>query len=1612
MLNTDEERDEGEERQGLLETFKQDGIGAGLAQGLGMVIPQSAQSGGQSGFGDIFSDFVEFSTIGDVKDVASGLDTSNDLDPLERGMSLLPMLGFAGTTVGVATAVHGYRGRQARIQKQQRANAVAEAQLRQQQLTQDLQGDYAASTIGPEGARWRPADPLTNVEDIDVDGPERAQFGADLQQFAAEQVAREGSYAPMHAGSYQELVAIVNEQYRESSGAEQGRAQAGLMPALQTLGKKLVERSEEGTYSNQTEAGIPATIDEQQFVAAQWATTRWMQGAEQGILKWADTGEVTNLDNFLSALDGTHGVREQAQALDLLIETEVKLMNMSQGPDWTPTPGTRIETAYLDPETNSSRVFLAVDNGLLPDDVLIDEATLRPYDKAALNDRAARLNEDAIVADMAANLIITYQREAVQNPARLQDSLTWYRRQNDVVKYMADQTGHSVERVAAYYATLSQVTKWVPDNIVGATHMLLQHTRQDLVPGSAEYTSVFKEAMQVGGWGEVMLQYTSKADVELNGLNADTVLDFWANPENAKTQTGKYRGVESNVKQENLEMLNAGVPWQLFLRTSKYHNFAHGMIDPTTGDIATIDTHSNNATMGMIWTELLGSKGQRSIESILKKGDAWQAEGYGTDMVVDQAMIDEAVRVMREELNMPEDRIATIKKRFQMVPSKKAEARYRAQQKAHLIARDYLGLDAGHQVQAATWIPIQELKLQISAIRKKIRDNAGKGNDRIYGAIWDDTMRHHMEGNPRWQQGVIGLTRNATQDVQAPPPPGVLKNADDIHLEPLADGTTAVFARTTPRNRRVLRHLRPAGPTIDGMRQMVPRRAKSVTHTGKHLELAKTQVDNQGLPVTVQTRTMPGNSHIAEAPGNHVVFELQDQAAANELMAQLNALEQPFDIEVAQVGVDPGGFSRQRLSARQLSSFKGRLESPTQSPFVTNDWAAISAYTDTESVDAHRRLGEELRQKGYHPLETTSAYEGQSERAWVVFGMPYEEAHSIGNKYKQDSVMTREGLIYSDGQHQPVKDSIIFGADARQSPYYSEVKIGGRKVAFSLELDEGRAHTADGINALHGTSAKAAPRTQVQVHLGGVDAGVPSKFVDQVWQTGTGHSGVVSSSAYVHGGLWQPHGTMRATETVVTDGSSVSSMRTAADTDASAGNQFDVYVPEHEWRQLGKDSIEIGRGRRTMEQAMSLKREDLANGQIHIDGDVTLQYPVDAEVRAGANQGRILGLRINGEAPKTALVDLQGDVPTIILGEAGYQAGLVEVKLSNGRVTSMQAWSEGDLYKADEALGLAGVSVSQMRLKTAKVGPPDLTKTVDFTPSGSTFLESVGTGPAITWTGAEGKLRDGKFSDQLEEKIGTRVKFDLGNRIQPSQAQAIADTVEGLLTDGGKFGAFTDTYGVMPASILSEKVLGQGVVVSRFKKGQPIDLDGLTPEQAAAADAQNELNRKRADATSGLTTLKAPGTFSGIYLNETTVMRDQMHDGKYGELIDNLIEYSNASAREGVNIVEGTLVHEIGHRVEESISFRGLELEFEQRVNRAMNEIGSDLDIAENLSMYATENLHEFFAEAWTEVIYNPDAHPALKDLVKDIFEGAQLLDASSMDADIQAIIQVWTGAY
>lgn len=120
---------------------------------------------------------------------------------------------------------------------------------------------------------------------------------------------------------------------------------------------------------------------------------------------------------------------------------------------------------------------------------------------------------------------------------------------------------------------------------------------------------------------------------------------------------------------------------------------------------------------------------------------------------------------------------------------------------------------------------------------------------------------------------------------------------------------------------------------------------------------------------------------------------------------------------------------------------------------VTGTQEAQGAHDSPENVANNERLYNELARAGHTPIEVSGSYKGVDQgRNFLVTGISPEEALDWGRKYNQDSVLTPQGLLYSDGSVQPpdaTKNKI--GKSAEKEDFFSRVENGP---AFSLGFDE------------------------------------------------------------------------------------------------------------------------------------------------------------------------------------------------------------------------------------------------------------------------------------------------------------------------------------------------------------------------------------------------------------------------------------------------------------------------------------------------------------------------------------------------------------------------------
>lgn len=145
-----------------------------------------------------------------------------------------------------------------------------------------------------------------------------------------------------------------------------------------------------------------------------------------------------------------------------------------------------------------------------------------------------------------------------------------------------------------------------------------------------------------------------------------------------------------------------------------------------------------------------------------------------------------------------------------------------------------------------------------------------------------------------------------------------------------------------------------------------------------------------------------------------------------------------------------------------LSDFKvDKIDNLTLEAFQRPGWFIVSAKSDAHgAADSEGNLAraQELRDKlaaeGLEYLELRGTYAGTSDGpSFLVIGSE-EQARALGHLYQQESVLTKDGLIYTDGSDKPNVPfvGLKVGWDASHEDYFSHIEGMAPNANFSLDL--------------------------------------------------------------------------------------------------------------------------------------------------------------------------------------------------------------------------------------------------------------------------------------------------------------------------------------------------------------------------------------------------------------------------------------------------------------------------------------------------------------------------------------------------------------------------------
>lgn len=120
---------------------------------------------------------------------------------------------------------------------------------------------------------------------------------------------------------------------------------------------------------------------------------------------------------------------------------------------------------------------------------------------------------------------------------------------------------------------------------------------------------------------------------------------------------------------------------------------------------------------------------------------------------------------------------------------------------------------------------------------------------------------------------------------------------------------------------------------------------------------------------------------------------------------------------------------------------------------VTGTQEALGPATAPENVAANEKLRKRLARDKVPYIEVSGAYMGEAQgEVFLILATP-EYAQKLGRAYKQESILTRRGLEYTDGSGRlvpHVPERTVVGDAARELDFYSTMPDG---TSFSMGLD-------------------------------------------------------------------------------------------------------------------------------------------------------------------------------------------------------------------------------------------------------------------------------------------------------------------------------------------------------------------------------------------------------------------------------------------------------------------------------------------------------------------------------------------------------------------------------
>lgn len=146
--------------------------------------------------------------------------------------------------------------------------------------------------------------------------------------------------------------------------------------------------------------------------------------------------------------------------------------------------------------------------------------------------------------------------------------------------------------------------------------------------------------------------------------------------------------------------------------------------------------------------------------------------------------------------------------------------------------------------------------------------------------------------------------------------------------------------------------------------------------------------------------------------------------------------------------------------APALSEFQDEKTLPAA--LAKPDWAGMNAtqealgpHDNEANLKATDALERELKESGMPYMEVGGKYKGVEQgKGFLISPITASAAVDLGRKYKQESVITPEGLLYTDGTLSPASpEGLKVGKEAEKEDFYATQKDGP---SFAMKIDHSK----------------------------------------------------------------------------------------------------------------------------------------------------------------------------------------------------------------------------------------------------------------------------------------------------------------------------------------------------------------------------------------------------------------------------------------------------------------------------------------------------------------------------------------------------------------------------